>query len=103
MTGGFSDLQLFNHYVNLFPINNVQTSLNLMLLPVMGYNYLSNSNFLHIGVQVEVTSFILSATILKSLFAGILTSKIVMRKLALKTGMIPQKSEWLASLWKVTI
>ena len=35
---------------------------------------------------------------LKSFFAGILTSEIVMRKLALKIGMIPQKSECLASL-----
>ena len=48
--------------------------------------------------KVRVTSFILSGTILKSLFCGILTTEIVMRKLALKNGMIPQKSEWLASL-----
>ena len=59
----------------------------------MGYNYLPSCNFLHIGVQVEVTSFILSGTMLKSLFAENLTSEIVMRKLALKIGMIPQKSE----------
>ena len=49
-------------------------------------------------MQVEVTAFILSGTILKSLFAGIMMSEIVMRKLALKISMIPQKSEWLASL-----
>ena len=35
-------------------------------------------------MQVEVTSFILSGTILQLLFAGILTSEIVMWKLALK-------------------
>ena len=64
----------------------------------MGYNYLPSRNFLHISVQVEVTSFILSGTILKLLFAGILTSEIVMQKLALKISMIPQKLEWLASL-----
>ena len=51
----------------------------------MEYNYLPSFNFLHIGVPVEVTSFILSVTIKKSLFAGILMSEIVMRKLALKT------------------
>ena len=68
---------------------------------MMGYNYLPSSNFLHIGVQRELTSFILSGTILKSLFAGISTSEIIMRKLALKIGMIPQKLEWLASLHTV--
>ena len=75
-----------------------QTSLNLILLPVMGYNYLPSSNFIYIGVQVEVTFFILSGTILKSLFTRILMSEIVMWKLALKMGMNPQKSKWLASL-----
>ena len=69
----------------------------------MGYNYLPTCNFLHIGVQVEVTSFILSGTILKTAICLILTSKIVMRKLALKIGMILQKSEWLASLYKVKV
>ena len=69
----------------------------------MGYNYLATCYFLHIGVQVEVTSFILSGTILKTAICLILTSKIVMRKLALKIGMILQKSEWLASLYKVKV
>ena len=50
MTGGFSDSQLFKHYGNVFPINSAQTSLNLILLPVMGYNYLPSCNFLHIIV-----------------------------------------------------
>ena len=63
----------------------------------MGYNYLPSCNYLHIGVQVEATSFILSSIISKSLFAGILTSEIIMQKLALKIGLIPQ-SEWFASL-----
>ena len=35
---------------------------------------------------------------IKTEFCGILTSKIVMRKSALKNGTIPPKSEWLASL-----
>ena len=54
-----------------------------------------------IGVAVGLTPFILSGFILKLLFAGILTSKIVMQKSTLKISMIPQKSEWLASLEKL--
>ena len=69
----------------------------------MGYIYLPTCNFLHIGVQLEVTSFILSGTILKTAICRSLTSKIVMRKLASKIGMIPQKLEWLASLYKVKV
>ena len=49
-------------------------------------------------MEVGVTPFILSGTVLKSLFARIVTSEIVIPKLALKNGMIPQNSEWLASL-----
>ena len=48
--------------------------------------------------MVGLTPFILSGTVLKSLFAGISMSEIVMWKLAMKIGMIPQKSECLASL-----
>ena len=62
MMGGFSDSQLFTHYGNLFPINNAQTSLNLTFIHVIGFNDLPSSNFLHIDVQVEVTSFILPST-----------------------------------------
>ena len=50
------------------------------------------------GVEVGVISIILSGTILKWLFSVILTVEIVMRKSALKIGMIPQKLEWLESL-----
>ena len=45
-----------------------------------------------------MTSLVLSGTILKLLFARILMSEIVMRKLDLKIGMILQKSELLASM-----
>ena len=48
--------------------------------------------------MVGVTAIILSGTILKWLFAIILTFEILMQKLAMKTGMILQKLEWLASL-----
>ena len=48
--------------------------------------------------MVGLTPFVLSGTILKLLFAGISMSEVVMRKSALQISMIPQKSEWLASL-----
>ena len=51
-----------------------------------------------IGVA-GVSPYILSGIVWKSLFAGILTSKIVMWKSALKICMIPQKSKLLASLY----
>ena len=47
-----------------------------------------------ISVAEGVTVFILSGSVLKSLFAGI-SSKVFMRKSALKISMTPQK--WLAS------
>ena len=50
--------------------------------------------------EVGVTPVILSGTILKSSFVVNLTFEILMRKLTLKIGRIPQKSEWLASLNK---
>lgn len=43
------------------------------------------------------TSSILSGTTLK-LFAEISASEIIMQKLGLKIGMIPQKSDWIAAL-----
>ena len=52
-------------------------------------------------MEVEITPIILSGTMLKLLFDVILTIEIVMRKSALKIGMILQKSEWLASLYLV--
>ena len=55
-----------------------------------------------ISVAVGLTPFILSGTILKLLFAGISTSKIFYAEIKLEyNGMIPQKSEWLASLEKL--
>ena len=77
--------------VTFFPKNYSQTSLYFILLPMIR----------QICVAVGLTPFILSGTILKLLFAGISTSKIVMRKSTLKISMIPQKSEWLASLEKL--
>ena len=44
------------------------------------------ANFL--GVEVLMNPFILSGFVLKSLFAGILTSEIVMRKSTLKISMV---------------
>ena len=49
--------------------------------------------------EVGVTPIILSGNIIKSLFAVILTLEMVMPKLTLKISMIPQKSEWLTSLY----
>ena len=59
---------------------------------------MSRYNFLHMGVQGGATSFILSGFDFKLLFAKILMSETIMRKSDMKIGMIPQKSEWLASL-----
>lgn len=55
------------------------------------------------GVQGGATSFILSCSILRSLFAGILISENIMRKTDLKIGMTLQKLEWLASLCQYDI
>ena len=96
---GFSVWQLFTSYGVLFSIkNNAQTS-RLYLLPVFKYNYQRQCEMLPKPVY-RLTSLILSGTIfyLKSLFCGILMSEILMRKSALKNGIIPQKSKWLASL-----
>ena len=43
-------LTVYTHYSNDFPILNAQTSLNLILLPVIMCNYPRRCNFLHIGV-----------------------------------------------------
>ena len=50
-------------------------------------------------MAVGLTPFILSGTVFQLLFAGILPSRIVMRKSDSKIGMIPQKLEWLAPLF----
>ena len=48
-------------------------------------------------MEVGVTPFILSGTVL-IFICGNFDVQIIMRKSALKMSMIPQKSEWLASL-----
>ena len=57
----------------------------------------------YIGVAVGVAPFILSGTIFNRLFARILTFENVMGKWTLKISMIPQKSEWLASLLTICL
>ena len=73
---GFSNLQIFTSYSYVFLINNAQTS-----LVFRG----KQPNFTGIIFSTSVyregaTSFILSSTVLKSLFVGILVSKIIMWK-----------------------
>ena len=87
MTDRFSNSELFTYLTIVFLINNTQNSLYFILLLAIMYSYSPRYNlFFPHQVEVGVTSFILSGTILKSLFAVILTSKTVMRKLALKIG-----------------
>ena len=90
ITGGLSDLQLLSVKVTLFQWIKHKSVCILFYYLWSGIT----------GVEVGVTHIILSGTILKSLFAVILTFQIVMQKKALKIGygMIPQKREWLASL-----
>ena len=66
--------------LTFFPINYANTSLYFILLPVIRYN----------RCRGRSNPVILSGTIFKLLIAVILTYEIVMRKLAMKIGMIPQ-------------